>query len=298
LKLGVFMSHNKFNKRVLLSMINEINKAIDFAPAINIKAKNLKKELTTGAKDIFEEDAEVLSEKTWELLKEGGFLVHIYPPKKEPNKIKITEVSDTQVIEEELIKIPECIITHVAETINKILYESPDDDLIPIQPDKKLMFLDIRERARELFEEEITMFDDQSWTYLEENGLVNHLLTDERLESLAETIQQNQKKMKPVIIKNQPPIEEKETQKKVQKKSKKSKKTQRPNKERINRIKQLIQENKHTNTQIALIIEKEYSMFALSGTLAIISNSKNKARTKYEKLAITDPDTKIMSFPE
>ena len=207
-------------------------------------------------------------------------------------------MSDTQKIAEELIKIPECIITHVAETINKILYESPDDDLIPIQSDKKLMFLDIRERARELFEEEITVFDDQSWAYLEENGLVNHLLTDERLEFLVEIIQKNQKKMKPDIIKNQPPIEEKETQKKVQKKSKKSKKTQRPNKERINRIEQLIQENKHTNTQIALIIEKEFSMFALSGTLAIISNSKNEARTKYKKLAITDPDTKIMSFPE
>ncbi len=262
-----------FHKK-LIEIINEINKVIDFTPAINVHAKYLEKELRVNTAELCIDDREILTPNTWEFLREGDYIDHIpyedvktqeKEKKRKPQK-KIKSSNDTM---EQLI--------HVAKNINKVLGLSPP---IHVSNDKKLLFSHVKEAAMEIYKEDEEPFDDDAWEYLQQNGLIDHV-----------NIGQKQK------------IDEEPRPKKEKKQSKsntslKKEKKKKPGKERLARIEDLIKIGLHTNSQIAVIVEKEFEMYALSGTLALISNAKNPKYTKFKQLAITDPITKILSFEE
>lgn len=279
------MSSRKLSNSTLIAIIKEINEKIGFNPIIDVRANNLEKEMRVSAKDLLAVDEQLLSVKTWRLLREGKFIDHI--PQKAVQPAQKNSLKQ---------------IVHVAESLNKVLNDPGDADQIIISKDNKLMFCAIQEKARELFEEDMQIIDKDVWGYLEENGLVNHLLTEEHLEKLKDVIQENQKKWdtpkkKNAVGKKDVPSKSDSVEKPDPSKKKKLKRnTKKPNQERIDRIEELIQEGKHTNQAIAFIIGEEFPMFALSGTLAIISNSKSEKRTKFSKLVATDTTTKILSF--
>lgn len=257
----------------LVTIINEINKAIDFATPINAHAKNLEKELRTYSKELCLDDKKILKKSTWKFLREGEYIDHVpqedtktHEEVKHKKKAKSTANTLKQ-------------LTHVAQNLNRVLGLSPP---IQVSNDVKLLFSHVKEAAMEVYREDEEPFDDDAWEYLQQNELIAHLNITQTKETDEET--------KPKEAKEQ---SEYDTPIK-----KKKRKTKKPGKERLARIEELIEEGLHTNSQIAVIVEKEFDMYALSGTLALISNAKNPKYTKFQKLAITDPITKRLSFED
>lgn len=264
-----------------IAVIDEINKAIDFATPINVQAEDLEKELRTYSNEFCLDDKKILTESTWKFLHEGGFLNHI------PGIVSLESQEDSKSKKKAKKKKEKSIdntptqLAHVAENINKVLGIVPP---IQVTSDKKLLFSHIKEAAMQIYKEDEESFDDDAWEYLQQNGLITHLNITQTKET-DEEVKPEEAKSKEQSEPNTP-------------KKKKKRKNKKPGKERLALIEELIGEGLHTNSQIAVIVEKEFDMYALSGTLALISNAKNPKYTKFKKLAKTDPITKILSFKD
>ncbi len=259
-------------KSFLVAVINEINKAIDFATPINIHAKDLEKELRTYSNELCLDDKKILKKNTWKFLREGEYINHVPQEETKPKKkAKSTHVA------ENTNKILD--LTHVAENINRVLGLIPP---IQVTDDIKLLFSHVKEAAMEIYREDEERFDDDAWEYLQQHRLIDHV----NIAQTKKTNEETKPKETNSLCSFDTPMKKKKS------------KTKRPGKERLARISALIEEGLHTNSQIAVIVEKEFDMYALSGTLALISNAKNPKYNKFKRLAVTDPITKIVSFKD